>query len=176
MNRKRPVPCANGEARAGNLRRYSLRGREFRVCERFASVEQCLVSRATGRDGGAGRGDGGGKSTLVICWRVYTNSAPGRSRSMEGDPRFGVHAWREMIGMGTQESFLFNGRSAKICSGKRMRPMKTARSGRGGERGAFIEAAPERTWQRRRRARGETSVGEKQRLSIARALLKDPPI
>jgi ATP-binding cassette subfamily B protein len=122
---------------------------------------------------------GAGKSTLVnLLTRFYEYDSGGIT--IDGKPirEFGMRRLREMIGVVTQESFLFNG---SIRENLRMgRPDATD-----GELLAAAEAANARGFIDRMPngldsvvgERGvKLSVGEKQRVSIARALLKDPPI
>ncbi|HZS12907.1 MAG TPA: ATP-binding cassette domain-containing protein, partial [Nitrospirales bacterium] len=85
---------------------------------------------------------------------------------------------REQIGLVQQEPFLFNGTVREnIAYGDltadQARIEQVARAARADE---FIAALPERyeTWIGERGVK--LSVGQKQRISIARVLLKDPPI
>src|SRR5438046_2167752 len=122
---------------------------------------------------------GAGKSTLVnLLVRFYEFS----SGEIYGDGRpirrYGLRSLREAIGVVTQESFLFNGSIREnLLMGK---PQATdaefwravdAANARG-----FIERLPSGLESVVGERGVKLSVGEKQRLSIARALLKDPPI
>jgi len=122
---------------------------------------------------------GAGKSTLVnLLARFYEFS--GGEIYVDGKPirEYGVRALRENIGLVTQESFLFNGSIREnLLMGK---PSATD-----AELWLAVEAANARQFIERLPDQLESvvgergvklSVGEKQRLSIARALLKDPPI
>ena len=122
---------------------------------------------------------GAGKSTLVnLLARFYELSA-GEIR-IDGKPirSFDVHALRESIGMVTQESFLFNGTIREnLLMGK---PSATddellAAAAAANAR-TFIDRLPKGLGSLVGERGVKLSVGEKQRLSIARALLKDPPI
>jgi ABC-type multidrug transport system fused ATPase/permease subunit len=122
---------------------------------------------------------GAGKSTLVnLLVRFYERSAGGillDGRPIESFPKA---ALRSGIAVVTQESFLFNGTTAEnLRLGK---PDATE-----DEMWAALEAANAADFVRRLPKtlhspvgeRGiKLSVGEKQRISIARALLKNPPI
>src|SRR5437667_2114870 len=122
---------------------------------------------------------GAGKSTLVnLLVRFYEFGAG--QIYIDGRPirEYGLHALREAIGVVTQESFLFNGSSREnLLIGK---PTATDaelwRAVDAANARQFIERLP-RSLESVVGERGvKLSVGEKQRLSIARALLKDPPI
>ena len=122
---------------------------------------------------------GAGKSTLVNLLARFYEFTSGSIR-IDGKPirDFGVHALREMIGMVTQESFLFNGTIREnLLLGK---PEATDEELFGAAEAANARAFIDRLPQGLGSVVGERgvklSVGEKQRLSIARALLKDPPI
>jgi ABC-type multidrug transport system, ATPase and permease components len=122
---------------------------------------------------------GAGKSTLVNLLVRFYERTGGRilldGRPIESIPKRHL---RESIAMVTQESFLFNGTTAEnLRIGK---PDATEE-----EMWAALEAANAADFIRRLPKQlhsqlGERgvklSVGEKQRISIARALLKNPPI
>ena len=122
---------------------------------------------------------GAGKSTLVnLLVRFYEFNSG--EIYVDGRPirRYGLRSLREAIGVVTQESFLFNGSIREnLLMGK---PLATdaelwravdAANARG-----FIERLPAGLESVVGERGVKLSVGEKQRLSIARALLKDPPI
>ena len=122
---------------------------------------------------------GAGKSTLVnLLTRFYeydTGEILIDGRPLRDLPK---NVLRQAVGMVTQESFLFNG---TIRENLRLgKPDAT-----GEEMMASLEAANAREFVDRMPKGLDTivgergvklSVGEKQRVSIARALLKDPPI
>ena len=122
---------------------------------------------------------GAGKTTLVSLLvrfyqlthgEIYIDNKPIR--------QYGVRELRENIGVVTQESFLFNGSirenllmgKPSASDGELWRAVDAANA-----RG-FIERLPDRLESIVGERGVKLSVGEKQRVSIARALLKDPPI
>ena len=122
---------------------------------------------------------GAGKSTLVNLLVRFYEFTSGQIY-VDGKPirDYELRALREAIGVVTQESFLFNGSIREnLLMGK---PDATD-----AELWRAVDAANARQFIERLPAGLESvvgergvklSVGEKQRLSIARALLKDPPI
>lgn len=122
---------------------------------------------------------GAGKSTLVNLLTRFYEFDDGEI-SIDGKPIRDLprSALRSAIGMVTQESFLFNG---TVRDNLRLgRPEATdaelwealeAANARG-----FVERLPQQLDSIVGERGVKLSVGEKQRISIARALLKDPPI
>jgi ABC-type multidrug transport system fused ATPase/permease subunit len=122
---------------------------------------------------------GAGKSTLVsLLSRFY--EATGGKILLDGRnvADISLHELREQIGMVSQETFLFNG---TILDNLRFgRPGATRQEIEAMARAAcvheFVSALPE-GYDTHVGERGvKLSVGEKQRISIARALLKNPPV
>ena len=122
---------------------------------------------------------GAGKSTLVHLLTRFYEFDSGEIL-IDGRPLrdFSKSALRSAVGMVTQESFLFNG-----SIGDNLRLGKPTASD--AELWEVLDAANAREFVERlpeglKTVVGERgvklSVGEKQRVSIARALLKDPPI
>jgi len=122
---------------------------------------------------------GAGKSTLVsLLVRFYEFDAGQIDVDDRSIRDYDLRTLREAIGVVTQESFLFNGSIREnLLMGK---PTATD-----AELWSAVDAANARQFIERlpdglESVVGERgvklSVGEKQRLSIARALLKDPPI
>ncbi len=122
---------------------------------------------------------GAGKSTLVnLLVRFYEFSSG--EIYVDGRPirEYALRSLREAIGVVTQESFLFNGSIREnLLMGKpsasdaELWSAVDAANARG-----FIERLPTGLESIVGERGVKLSVGEKQRLSIARALLKDPPI
>jgi ABC-type multidrug transport system fused ATPase/permease subunit len=122
---------------------------------------------------------GAGKSTLVnllvrfyefTTGQIYIDSRPLREYSLR--------TLRESIGVVTQESFLFNGtvRENLLMGKPAASESEIWRAVEAANARAFIEHLPEGLESVVGERGVKLSVGEKQRISIARALLKDPPI
>jgi len=122
---------------------------------------------------------GAGKSTLVnLLVRFYEFSSG--QIYVDGKPirEYGLRALREAIGVVTQESFLFNGsiRENLLMGKPDASDADLWRAVDAANARAFIERLPDGLESVVGERGVKLSVGEKQRLSIARALLKDPPI
>jgi ATP-binding cassette, subfamily B, bacterial len=122
---------------------------------------------------------GAGKSTLVNLLARFYEFSVGEIY-VDGRPirEYALRSLREAIGVVTQESFLFNGSIREnLLMGKpsasdaELWSAVDAANARG-----FIERLPTGLESIVGERGVKLSVGEKQRLSIARALLKDPPI
>jgi len=122
---------------------------------------------------------GSGKSTLVnLVTRFYEYTSGEILIDGRSIREYNLRALREAIGVVTQESFLFNGSIREnLLMGKpdasdaELWNAVDAANARG-----FIERLPAGLGSIVGERGVKLSVGEKQRLSIARALLKDPPI
>lgn len=122
---------------------------------------------------------GAGKSTIVnLLVRFYEFT--GGDITIDGVPLRNIpkHHLRDNIAVVTQESFLFNGTTAEnLRIGK---PDATEdeiwQVLRAANAEDFIRRLPEGLHTKLGERGVKLSVGEKQRLSIARALLKNPPI
>ena len=108
-SRKSPV-CEEGEAGRGDRGRHSLRRRQFRLRQRLPALSNISFHARPGETIALVGATGAGKSTLVNLLARFYEFTSG-AITIDGKPirDFGVHALREMIGMVTQESFLFNG-------------------------------------------------------------------
>jgi ATP-binding cassette, subfamily B, bacterial len=122
---------------------------------------------------------GAGKSTLVNLLvrfyefdsgQIYVDDKPVRE--------YDLHTLREAIGVVTQESFLFNGsiRENLLMGKPTATDAELWRAVDAANARQFIERLPQGLESVVGERGVKLSVGEKQRLSIARALLKDPPI
>jgi ATP-binding cassette, subfamily B, bacterial len=122
---------------------------------------------------------GAGKSTLVnLLVRFYEFSAG--QIYVDGKPirEYALRTLREAIGVVTQESFLFNGsiRENLLMGKPDASDTELWRAVDAANARGFIERLPAGLESIVGERGVKLSVGEKQRLSIARALLKDPPI
>ena len=122
---------------------------------------------------------GAGKSTLVNLLvrfyefdsgQIYVDDRPIREYELRN--------LREAIGVVTQESFLFNGsiRENLLMGKPTASDTELWRAVDAANAREFIERLPQGVESVVGERGVKLSVGEKQRLSIARALLKDPPI
>ncbi len=122
---------------------------------------------------------GAGKSTLVNLLPRFYEFDSGEIL-IDGTPirDFGIRRLREMIGVVTQESFLFNGtiRENLLMGNPNASDEDVLRAAEAANARPFIDRLPEGLGSVVGERGVKLSVGEKQRLSIARALLKDPPI
>jgi ABC-type multidrug transport system fused ATPase/permease subunit len=122
---------------------------------------------------------GAGKSTLIkLIMRFYDVTEGAILLDGQDIRDFPLAYVREQIGLVQQEPFLFNGTVGENIaygdlSASQARIEDVARAARAHE---FIAELPEKyeTWIGERGVK--LSVGQKQRVSIARVLLKDPPI
>jgi ATP-binding cassette, subfamily B, bacterial len=122
---------------------------------------------------------GAGKSTLVNLLvrfyefdsgQIYVDDKPVRE--------YDLRSLREAVGVVTQESFLFNGsiRENLLMGKPTATEVELWRAVDAANARQFIERLPQGLESVVGERGVKLSVGEKQRLSIARALLKDPPI
>jgi ATP-binding cassette subfamily B protein len=122
---------------------------------------------------------GAGKSTLVNLLPRFYEFNSGEIL-IDGKPirSYGLRALREMIGVVTQESFLFNGtiRENLLMGKPKAADEQLLEAAGAANARTFIDRLPDGLSSVVGERGVKLSVGEKQRLSIARALLKDPPI
>src|SRR5438876_3219646 len=122
---------------------------------------------------------GAGKSTLVNLLVRFYEFTSGQIY-VDGKPirDYELRALREAIGVVTQESFLFNGsiRENLLMGKPDATDAELWRAVDAANAREFIERLPDGLESVVGERGVKLSVGEKQRLSIARALLKDPPI
>jgi ATP-binding cassette subfamily B protein len=122
---------------------------------------------------------GAGKSTLVnLLTRFYEYETGEILIDETPICEFGMRRLREMIGVVTQESFLFNGsiRENLLMGRPDATDDEVLRAAEAANARGFIDLLPKGLSSVVGERGVKLSVGEKQRLSIARALLKDPPI
>ena len=122
---------------------------------------------------------GAGKSTLVnLLVRFYEFTSGEIYIDRKPIREYGLRTLRESIGVVTQESFLFNGsiRENLLMGKPNASEAELWRAVDAANARSFIERLPKGLESVVGERGVKLSVGEKQRLSIARALLKDPPI
>ena len=122
---------------------------------------------------------GAGKSTLVNLLTRFYEFTSGKIL-IDGRPirEYDLRALRGTIGVVTQESFLFNGsiRENLLMGKPDASEVELWRAVDAANARGFIERLPAGLESIVGERGVKLSVGEKQRVSIARALLKDPPI
>jgi ATP-binding cassette subfamily B protein len=122
---------------------------------------------------------GAGKSTLVNLLVRFYEFTSGQIY-VDGKPirEYDLRALRDAIGVVTQESFLFNGsiRENLLMGKPQASDAELWRAVVAANAQQFIQRLPDGLESVVGERGVKLSVGEKQRLSIARALLKDPPI
>jgi ABC-type multidrug transport system fused ATPase/permease subunit len=122
---------------------------------------------------------GAGKSTLVNLLSRFYEYDTGEIL-IDGKPlrSYGTRRLREIVGLVSQESFLFNGTVREnLRMGKPdASDEELLRAAEAANARIFIDRMPKGLDSIVGERGVKLSVGEKQRLSIARALLKDPPI
>ena len=122
---------------------------------------------------------GAGKSTVVnLLVRFYEFTSGQIYIDRKPIREYDLPALREAIGVVTQESFLFNGsiRENLLMGKPQATDAELWRAVIAANAQQFIQRLPDGLESVVGERGVKLSVGEKQRLSIARALLKDPPI
>ena len=122
---------------------------------------------------------GAGKSSLVgLLMRFYEST--GGKITLDGQDicNFAKKDLRRVVGLVSQESFLFNGIVAdNLRFGKTDATDEELWTAlRAANAASFVEKLPQQLDTEVGERGVRLSVGEKQRISIARALLKDPPV
>ncbi|HEX4638183.1 MAG TPA: ABC transporter ATP-binding protein [Chthoniobacterales bacterium] len=124
---------------------------------------------------------GAGKSTLASLLPRFYELPENDGKIFIDDKEireYSIRSLRENIGVVTQESFLFNGtvRENLLFGKPDATDAEIWRAVDAANARQFIERLPKKLESVVGERGVKLSVGEKQRLSIARALLKDPPI
>lgn len=152
---------------------------DFAYDEHQPTLNKVSIKASAGQTIALAGTTGAGKSTIVnLLCRFYEYQ--GGSISIDGQELkdLSKQSLRDSIGYVTQEAFLFNGTVREnMALGQRdatdeqlWQALEMARAA------DFVRALPERLDTNVGERGVKLSGGEKQRLSIARALIKDPPI
>ncbi len=163
---------------AGDIRYENV---NFGYAEGLPALKNILLHAHPGETIALVGATGAGKSTLVsLLPRFYELKDGDGHIYVDGKEirEYGVRALRENIGLVTQESFLFNGsiRENLLMGKPSATDAELWRAVGAANAREFIERLPDKSESVVGERGVKLSVGEKQRLSIARALLKDPPI
>jgi ATP-binding cassette, subfamily B, bacterial len=163
---------------AGDIRYENV---NFGYAEGLPALKNILLHAHPGETIALVGATGAGKSTVVsLLPRFYDLKEGDGHIYVDGKEirQYGVRALRENIGLVTQESFLFNGsiRENLLMGKPSATDAELWRAVEAANAREFIERLPDKLESVVGERGVKLSVGEKQRLSIARALLKDPPI
>src|SRR5213080_3318462 len=163
---------------AGDIRYENV---NFGYAEGLPALKNILLHAHPGETIALVGATGAGKSTVAsLLPRFYELKEGDGNIYVDGKEirEYGVSALRENIGLVTQESFLFNGsiRENLLMGKPSATDAELWRAVGAANAREFIERLPDKLESVVGERGVKLSVGEKQRLSIARALLKDPPI
>src|SRR5256714_8104133 len=153
----------------------------FRYAEGLPALKNISLHAHPGETIALVGATGAGKSTLASLLPRFYELKEGDGRIVVDGKEireYGIRVLRENIGLVTQESFLFNGsiRENLLMGKPSATDTELWRAVDAANAREFIERLPEGLESVVGERGVKLSVGEKQRLSIARALLKDPPI
>jgi ABC-type multidrug transport system fused ATPase/permease subunit len=174
VDRSKPDDC--GARIAGDIRYEDV---SFSYTDGLTALEHISFHVPPGETVALVGATGAGKSTLVSLLirfyefssgKIYVDANPIRD--------YPLRALRQAVGVVTQESFLFNGSIREnLLMGKRdAADTELWRAVDAANAQEFINRLPDGLQSIVGERGVKLSVGEKQRLSIARVLLKDPPI
>ena len=170
------VPHKPAQAIIGDIRYDDV---SFSYVDGLSALRHISFHAAPGTTTALVGATGAGKSTLVNLLvrfyefdsgQIYVDDKPVRE--------YDLRTLREGVGVVTQESFLFNGsiRENLLMGKPTASDTELWRAVDAANARQFIERLPQGLESVVGERGVKLSVGEKQRLSIARALLKDPPI
>ncbi len=151
----------------------------FSYAEELVALDRVSLHARPGETVALVGATGAGKSTLVnLLPRFYEFTSGQIYIDGKSIREYGLRNLREAIGVVTQESFLFNGsiRENLLMGKPGASDADLWRAIDAANARAFIERLPNGLESVVGERGVKLSVGEKQRVSIARALLKDPPI
>jgi len=156
-----------------------LRNVEFSYGEDIATLRGVSMEAQPGEMIALVGHTGAGKSTVINLLTRFYESDSGLI-SIDGIPidTLKKSALRDAMGYVTQESFLFNGsvRENLILAKADATDEQMWDALRAANASAFVEALPQQLETNVGERGVKLSVGEKQRISIARVILKNPPI
>lgn len=156
-----------------------LRDVEFSYGEDIATLKGVTMEAQPGEMIALVGHTGAGKSTVINLLTRFYESDSGLI-SIDGIPidTLKKSALRDAMGYVTQESFLFNGsvRENLILAKADATDEQMWDALRAANASAFVEALPQQLETNVGERGVKLSVGEKQRISIARVILKNPPI
>jgi ABC-type multidrug transport system fused ATPase/permease subunit len=161
---------------AGDIRYDNV---SFSYAEELIALDRVSLHARPGETVALVGATGAGKSTLVnLLPRFYEFTSGQIYIDGKSIREYGLRTLRETIGVVTQESFLFNGsiRENLLMGKPGANDSDLWRAIDAANARAFIERLPNGLESVVGERGVKLSVGEKQRVSIARALLKDPPI
>lgn len=156
-----------------------LRDVEFSYGEDIATLKGVSMEAQPGQMIALVGHTGAGKSTVInLLTRFYESDAGSISIDGISIDSLKKSALRNAMGYVTQESFLFNGsvRENLLLAKADATDEQMWEALRAANAAAFVEALPQQLETNVGERGVKLSVGEKQRISIARVILKNPPI
>jgi len=175
-----PEPGIDDERSLPEVRgRVIYEGVSFAYSERVATLRDVNLEALPGETIALVGPTGAGKSTIIHLLARFYELDQGRITIDGHEIRdLGKRYLRSQIGYVTQESFLFNGtvRDNLLIAKRAAAEEELWNALAAANAKDFVERLPEKLDTNVGERGVKLSVGEKQRISIARALLKNPPI